>query len=66
MGQGRDNVKEYFKENQELAKEIENKVFENTDKLYSKQALNKAAAPKAVVAEKKDETVSQPKKVKQT
>ena len=64
LGQGRDNVKEYFKENQELAKEIENKVFENTDKLYSKQALNKAAAPKAVVAEKKDETVSQPKKSK--
>ena len=39
LGQGRDNVKEYFRSNPELSKEIESKVLENTDKLYAKAVL---------------------------
>ncbi|MEG3029831.1 MAG: recombinase RecA [Oscillospiraceae bacterium] len=43
LGQGRDNVKEYFKQNPELAKEIEDKVFSQLAE-ESKKPLSKAAA----------------------
>lgn len=38
IGQGRDKVKEYFKENKDLANEIEAEVQKNVDKLYGKTA----------------------------
>lgn len=41
LGQGRDNVKDLFKTNKELANKIELQVMENIDKLYSK-SLSKA------------------------
>lgn len=36
LGQGRDKVKEFFRNNVEIAKEIESKVIENVDKIYGK------------------------------
>ncbi len=39
LGQGRDKVKELFKENKKLADEIEKKVNENVSKLYGKSNL---------------------------
>ncbi len=47
LGQGRDKVKEYLKENTELAKEIEDKLWENIDKLYAR----KKPTPKAKITE---------------
>lgn len=47
LGQGRDKVKELFKENTKLASEIELKVKENVDKLYGKAA--RAMAAKSMV-----------------
>lgn len=49
LGQGRDNVKVYFKEHKELCDEIEKKVKENSDKLYSKSQLTKNL-PRTVIA----------------
>lgn len=46
LGQGRDNVKQLFLDNPELAKEIENKVMESIDKLNTrtlKPSKSKAA-----------------------
>ena len=43
LGQGRDNAKEYLRQNPELAEEIAAKVMENADKLMGRTA---AAAPK--------------------
>lgn len=43
IGQGRDKVKEYFKENKDLANEIEAEVQKNVDKLYGKTARAMAA-----------------------
>ncbi|MDQ5983159.1 MAG: Protein RecA [Eubacteriales bacterium SKADARSKE-1] len=43
IGQGRDKVKEFFKENSKIANEIEKKVNENVDKLYGKAARAMAA-----------------------
>lgn len=37
LGQGRDKVKELLKTNKELAKEIEDKLWENIDKLYDRK-----------------------------
>ena len=47
LGQGRDKVKEYLKENTELAKEIEDKLWENIDKLYAR----KKPMPKVKITE---------------
>ena len=41
LGQGRDNVKELFRNNKELSDKIESQVMENINKLYSK-SLTKA------------------------
>ena len=57
LGQGRDNVKELLKRDTELASEIEKKVIENTDRLFSKN-LSKAA--------KKAEEVKETKESKET
>lgn len=50
LGQGRDKVKELLKTNKELAKEIEDKLWENIDKLYDR----KKPAAKAKVTEVKE------------
>ncbi len=48
LGQGRDNIKEYFLQNPELAKEIEDKVFaklaEDNKKTMNRMAARKQAA----------------------
>lgn len=60
LGQGRDNVKELFKTNKELSSEIEKKVLENVDKLYSKvttrsiKSIAKPIEPEEPNEEKKD------------
>jgi recombination protein RecA len=47
LGQGRDKVKELFRNDEALVKEIEEQVWANVDKLYER----KAAAPKAKIKE---------------
>jgi recombination protein RecA len=63
LGQGRDNIKEYFIQNPELAQEIEDKVFEKLSEESKKMANRRpaarpaaAAAETAVVAEEKPAT----------
>ena len=48
LGQGRDNVKEYLKNNPDFSAEIERQVRENADKLLPGAARRAAAKPKAV------------------
>ena len=48
LGQGRDNVKEYLKNNPDCAAEIERQGRENADKLLPGAARRAAAKPKAV------------------
>ena len=57
LGQGRDKVKELLKNDPELYKEIETKLWENIDKLY---ATSKPKAKKAVVT-KAEEPAAAPK-----
>ena len=47
LGQGRDKVKELLKTDKELAKQIEDDLWENIDKLYAR----KKPAPKAKITE---------------
>ena len=47
LGQGRDKVKELLKTDKELAKQIEDELWENIDKLYAR----KKPAPKAKITE---------------
>lgn len=60
LGQGRDNVKELFRNNEALCKEIEKLVWENVDKLYNRVPIkvNKAVAKPV---EAKSEPVAEPK-----
>lgn len=51
LGQGRDNVKKYFEENQKLSDEIEEQVRANADKLYAKTISPRASAAKPLAAE---------------
>jgi recombination protein RecA len=45
LGQGRDNVKEFFKINEDVTKEVEAKVVQNANKLYnSKPSISKNLA----------------------
>ncbi len=44
MGQGRDNSKQFIKDNPEIAAEIEEKVRENREKLFGKKTSKKEAA----------------------
>ncbi|MBE6878581.1 MAG: recombinase RecA [Ruminococcaceae bacterium] len=59
LGQGRDNIKEYFVQNPELAQEIEEKVFaklaEENKKTVNRLAARKAEAAPADVEEIKEE-----------
>ena len=58
LGQGRDKVKELFRNDPELAKQIETELWENIDKLYAKtspRAKAKAAAAAATEAPKAEE-----------
>lgn len=61
LGQGRDNVKIYFKEHPELSQEIEKKVKEGSDKLYSKPSVSKNIA--RPVAEKMKTDILENKEV---
>ncbi|MBQ8001675.1 MAG: recombinase RecA [Ruminococcus sp.] len=61
LGQGRDNVKELFRTNRELAAEVEAKLWENIDRLQSRSPkAPKSAAPTvtpvAAAAKKADAT----------
>lgn len=47
LGQGRDKVKELLKTDKELAKQVEDELWENIDKLYAR----KKPAPKAKITE---------------
>ena len=58
LGQGRDNVKELFRTNKELASEIESKVCENVDKLYTKASIRQMKS----VAKPVSATPSSPEK----
>ncbi len=52
LGQGRDKVKELFRTDPELAKQIETELWENIDKLYAKTSPRaKAKAAAAAAAE---------------
>lgn len=64
LGQGRDNVKELFKNNKELSSEIEKKVLENVDKLFSKlptRSVKPVAKPIEQESEEKKESVTKGK-----
>lgn len=65
LGQGRDNIKEYFLQNPELAKEIEDKVFaklaEDNKKTMNRMAARKQAAASDDVEIEK-ETVTEEEK----
>ena len=56
LGQGRDNVKEYLKNNPDFAAEIERQVRENAEKLLPGAARRKAAAAAKSVDEADAET----------
>ena len=44
LGQGRDKVKELFRNDPELVKQIETELWQNIDKLYAKKATAKSTA----------------------
>ena len=54
LGQGRDKVKELFRTDPELAKQIEDELWANIDKLYAK-SMPKSKAKAAAAAETKAE-----------
>lgn len=54
LGQGRDKVKELFRTDPELAKQIEDELWANIDKLYAK-SMPKSKAKAAAAAEAKAE-----------
>ncbi len=62
LGQGRDKVKELLKENTELAKEIEDQLMQNIDKLQKNPKAKKTAV-KAVAAEPAKEEEKTSKKI---
>uniref|UniRef100_UPI0040290C27 recombinase RecA n=1 Tax=Faecalibacterium sp. TaxID=1971605 RepID=UPI0040290C27 len=47
LGQGRDNAKQFLRDNPELANDIEGQIRANADKLYASRRTAKAAAPAA-------------------
>ncbi len=51
LGQGRDNAKQFILDNPDIAKEIEDKLKENREKLFGKNTPAKPAAVKVEVAE---------------
>lgn len=62
LGQGRDKVKELFKSDPELVKQIETELWENIDKLYAKPAKGKSKAKETELEEKPANTKSSDKK----
>ena len=44
LGQGRDNAKQFLKDNPEIANDIEGQIRANADKLYATRRTAKAAA----------------------
>lgn len=59
LGQGRDNAKQFILDNPDIAEKIESKLWDSTDKLFSKPGLRKAPVPAAVKVELPEE---EPKK----
>ena len=51
LGQGRDNCKQFFKDNPDIAAEIEAKVRENVDKIFDKSPKRAAASVTPVAVE---------------
>ena len=67
LGQGRDNVKEYFRSHPDFAAKIEKQVYDNAGKLYAKTAPVPAAAAepdKSVAKPVEAEVKAAPKKSK--
>lgn len=63
LGQGRDNSKTFIRENPDIAKEIEDKLWENIDRLYAKNAAKSEAAKPVnvtIVEDVKDEPEKKP------
>ena len=60
LGQGRDNIKEYFIQNPELAQEIEDKVFAKLAE-ENKKTVNRLAARKAETAPAEAEEIKEEK-----
>ena len=65
LGQGRDNAKQYLKDNPEIANDIEGQIRANADKLYSTsrpagKAAAAAAEEKAEPAAAKEPVVKAP------
>jgi recombination protein RecA len=60
LGQGRDNVKELLKSNDELRKEIEGKLWENIDKLSTRAKKPAKSATAAIPGAKKVEEAPAP------
>ena len=50
LGQGRDNAKQFLRDNPELANDIEGQIRANADKLYASRRTAKAAAAPAAEA----------------
>ena len=53
LGQGRDNAKQFLRDNPELANDIEGQIRANADKLYASRRTAKAAAPAAEASAKR-------------
>ncbi len=63
LGQGRDKVKELLKENTELAKEIEDLLMQNLDKLQKNPKAKKTAVKAVATAEPAQEEEKTSKKI---
>ena len=63
LGQGRDKVKELLKENTELAKEIEDQLMQNIDKLQKNPKAKKTAVKAVATAEPAQEEEKSSKKI---
>ena len=55
LGQGRDNAKQFLKDNPEIANDIEGQIRANADKLYATRRPVSKPAPAAAPAEKAGE-----------
>lgn len=64
LGQGRDNVKEFLKNNEEIANEIEKLLWENIDKLTHAKPKKKSVKVKDIAKEleEKSEKAAKPEK----
>lgn len=61
MGQGRDNAKQFILDNEDIAKQIEEKLQENRDKIFGSSKAKKSAAKKVEI--QVEEKPEKPKKV---